>query len=116
MKECLLRNAIIVLGVVLLTSCGSPDRHAAMQTREAEHQQQQAEARRTAIQNQCVAYGYKPGTDPFAACAQAEYQRHEADMRKSIQAQHEERANAASRQCLSGIQQSCWQLRNLQGH
>jgi hypothetical protein len=111
-----LRITFIVLGLLLLTSCGSPDRQAAMRTREAEHQQQQAEALRTAIQNQCVAYGHPPGTDAFAACVQAEHQRQQADVRTAIQAQHEQRVNAASRQCLSGIQQSCWELRNLQGH
>jgi hypothetical protein len=111
-----MRIAFIVLGLMLLTSCASPDRQAAMRAREAEHQQQHAEALRTAIQNQCVAYGHRPGTDAFAACVQAEHHRQQADVRRAIQAQHEQGANAASRQCLSGIQQACWELRNLRGY
>jgi hypothetical protein len=111
-----MRITSIVLGLVLLTSCAGPDRQAAMRTREAEHQQQQAEALRTAIQNQCVAYGYPPATDAFAACVQAEYQRQQAEVRRAIQAQHEQGVNTASYQCLSGIQQACWELRNMRGY
>jgi hypothetical protein len=111
-----MRTTFIVLGLALLTSCASPDRQAAMRTREAEHQQQQAEALRTAIQNRCVAYGYSPGTDAFADCVQAEYQRQQAEVRRAIQAQHEQGVNTASYQCLSGIQQACWELRNMRGY
>jgi hypothetical protein len=110
------RFPFIALGLILLTSCTSPERHGAMRTREAEHQQQQAETLRTAIRNQCVAYGYRPGTDAFASCVQAEYDRQQAGVRKAIQAQHDQRANAASHDCLSGIQQACWELRNLRGY
>jgi hypothetical protein len=111
-----MRIAFIVLAVMLLTSCVGPDRQAAMRAREAEHQQQQAEAVRTAIQNQCVAYGYRLGTDAFASCGQAEYDRQQAEVRAAIQAQHEQRVNAASYQCLGGIQQACWELRKLRGY
>jgi hypothetical protein len=111
-----MRFTFIALGLVLLTSCVSPEPHTAMRAREAEHQQQQAAALRTAIQNQCVAYGYRPGTDAFASCVQAEYQRQQGDVRRAIQAQHDQRANAASHDCLNRIQQACWELRNLRGY
>lgn len=111
-----MRFTFIALGLVLLTSCVSPEPHTPMRAREAEHQQQQAEALRTAIQNQCVAYGYRPGTDAFASCVQDEYRRQQADVRRAIQAQYDQRANAASHDCLNGIQQACWELRNLRGY
>src|SRR3982751_4249765 len=96
LAEGVMRFPVIALGLVLLASCASPERHTAMRAREAEHQQQQAEALRTAIQNQCVAYGYRPGTDAFASCVQAEHQRQQAEVRRAIQAQHDQRANTAS--------------------
>lgn len=114
--EEVMRIAFIALGLMLLTSCVSPERQAAMRAREAEHQRQQAEALGTAIQNQCVAYGYRSGTDAFAGCVQAEHHRQQAEVRRAIQAQYEQRVNAASHQCLGGNQQACWELRNLRGY
>ena len=112
-----MRIALISLALILLTSCVSPQQQAAMRAREAERQRQQAEALRTAIQNQCAGYGYRPGTDAFAGCVQAEYHRRQDEvLRASIQAQHQQQVNAASYQCSRGIQQACWELRRLRGY
>jgi hypothetical protein len=37
-------------------------------------------------------------------------------VRRVVQAQHQQRVNAASYQCSRGIQQACWDLRNLRGY
>jgi hypothetical protein len=112
-----MREVIVtVFAVVLLTSCVSAQQQADMRAQEAEHQRQQAEAVRAAIHNQCAGYGYRPGTDAFAGCVQTEYHKREDDVRRVVQAQHQRRVNAASYQCSRGIEQACWDLRNLRGY
>ncbi|MEA3156669.1 MAG: hypothetical protein QOK44_4258 [Betaproteobacteria bacterium] len=112
-----MRTAIVMsLGLLLLTSCVSAQQQAAMRAQEVEHQRQQAEAIRTGIQNQCAGYGFRPGTDAFAGCVQNEYHKREDDVRRAVHAQQQQRVNAASYQCSRGIQQACWDLRNLRGY
>jgi hypothetical protein len=111
-----MRIPLISVALVLLTSCVSAQQQAEMRAQEAEHQRQQAEALRTAMHSRCASYGYRPGTDAFAGCVQAEYHRRDDELRGVIQAQHQQRVDAAARQCARGIQQACWDLRSLRGY
>ena len=91
---------IILIGAIfplLLTGCVSPEQRA-------RNEQAQAEAYRNALNNQCQAYGYRPGTDTFAGCIQTEHNKNLG------QAQAQDAAAAYRNNayyCNKGVAQAC---------
>ena len=100
------RSSLLLLlaTTFLLASCASPEQQARWQADRQAEAQRLEQSKLQAWRNRCTSFGYREGTDTFAACMQTEARAYETRVREAQVRQDKAQRNFA---CVAGDKNQC---------